>query len=393
MERIRTGDVAIDLYRPADLQLWWLSADLGRAGFQLLGRGVVPFAFGGLLFHLALPADPVTWAAFLGAVVLGMVVSFAIRYLVALTAFWLLDGTGVTQMLMLTGTFCSGMLLPLNVFPGALGETVRVLPWSSMLQAPADVLLGRPTCSAPTPSRRAGRWCCWRPGGCCSRRRPGGWWCRVAETTGAVARIGEGLRAYGLIAGMWIRSTTAYRTSFALTVAGNFALTGLDFLAILLMFSRVDALGGYGLSEVAFLYGLSSVAFGLADLSIGSMERLGRRVRDGTLDTLLVRPVPVLAQVAADRFALRRLGRVTQGALVLGYALSVVDIDWTPLKLLLMPVTLLSGAAIFAAVFVAGAAFQFVAQDASEVQNAFTYGGTTLLQYPRRCSGGSWCAG
>ncbi|MYS56761.1 transporter, partial [Streptomyces sp. SID6013] len=28
------------------------------------------------------------------------------------------------------------------------------------------------------------------------------------------------------------------------------------------------------------------------------------------------------------------------------------------------------------------AAFQFVAQDASEVANAFTYGGTTLLQYP-----------
>ena len=48
------------------------------------------------------------------------------------------------------------------------------------------------------------------------------------------------------------------------------------------------------------------------------MDRLGARVRDGTLDTLLVRPVPVLAQVAADRFALRRLGRITQGGLVLG---------------------------------------------------------------------------
>ncbi|MEV8596369.1 ABC-2 family transporter protein [Streptomyces sp. NPDC052012] len=142
MERIRTGDVAIDLYRPADLQLWWLSADLGRAAFQLLGRGVVPFAVGGLFFHLALPADPMTWAAFLVAVALAMVVSFAVRYLVALSAFWLLDGTGVAQMLMITGTFCSGMLLPLNVFPGALGEVVRALPWSSMLQAPADVLMG-----------------------------------------------------------------------------------------------------------------------------------------------------------------------------------------------------------------------------------------------------------
>ncbi|WP_308050644.1 ABC transporter permease [Streptomyces sp. TRM72054] len=195
-------------------------------------------------------------------------------------------------------------------------------------------------------------------------------------------RVADGLRAYGLIVAMWIKSTMAYRASFVMTTVGNFAATALDFVAILLMFSRVDALGGYTLPEIAFLYGLSSVAFGLADLAIGSMDRLGRRVRDGTLDTLLVRPAPVLAQVAADRFGLRRLGRVAQGALVLGYALATVDIDWTPLKVLLMPVMLLSGAAIFCAVFVAGAAFQFVAQDASEVQNAFTYGGTTLLQYP-----------
>ncbi|QKW27732.1 ABC-2 family transporter protein [Streptomyces seoulensis] len=195
-------------------------------------------------------------------------------------------------------------------------------------------------------------------------------------------RLREGLRAYRLIAGMWIRSTMAYRTSFALTTLGNFVASALDFVAILLMFSRVDALGGYRLPEVAFLYGLSTLSFGLADLAIGSMDRLGRRVRDGTLDTLLVRPAPVLAQVAADRFALRRLGRVTQGLLVTGYALAGLDLHWTPLKLLLMPVMALSGGGIFCAVFVAGAAFQFAAQDASEVQNAFTYGGTTLLQYP-----------
>ncbi|MFF9122994.1 ABC transporter permease [Streptomyces sp. NPDC014889] len=195
-------------------------------------------------------------------------------------------------------------------------------------------------------------------------------------------RLAEGLRAYRLIAAMWIRSTMAYRASFVMTTAGSFVATALDFVAILLMFSRVDALGGYALPEIAFLYGLSATSFGLADLAIGSMDRLGRRVRDGSLDTLLVRPAPVLAQVAADRFALRRLGRVTQGALVLGWALMRLDVDWTPLRLLLMPVMVVSGCVIFCAVFVAGAAFQFVAQDASEVQNAFTYGGTTLLQYP-----------
>ncbi|WP_308377869.1 ABC transporter permease [Streptomyces sp. ISL-98] len=195
-------------------------------------------------------------------------------------------------------------------------------------------------------------------------------------------RLWAGVRAYGLIASMWIRSTMTYRASFAMTTFGNFAATALDFVAIMLMFSHIDALGGYTLPEVAFLYGTAGAAFGLADLVMGSMDRLGRRVRDGTLDTLLVRPVPVLAQVAADRFALRRLGRITQGLLVLAYALTALDIAWTPLKVLMLPMMLLSGAAIFSAVFVAGAGFQFWAQDASEVQNSFTYGGTTLLQYP-----------
>jgi ABC-2 type transport system permease protein len=142
IERIRTGDIAIDLYRPADLQLWYLAQDMGRALFHLLARGAVPLAFGALFFELALPADLLTWIAALVAVALGVVVSFAIRYLVALSAFWLMDGAGVAQMAWILGIFCSGMVLPLNVFPGVLGEVVRALPWSSLIQAPADVLLG-----------------------------------------------------------------------------------------------------------------------------------------------------------------------------------------------------------------------------------------------------------
>jgi ABC-2 type transport system permease protein len=143
MERIRSGDIAVDLYRPADLQGWWLSADLGRMAFQLLGRGVVPLLCGALVFDLALPADVSSWVLFAVSLVLGGLVSFALRFLVALSAFWLLDGTGVSQAMMLTGLFFSGMLLPLTVFPGALGEVARALPWAAMLQVPADVLLGR----------------------------------------------------------------------------------------------------------------------------------------------------------------------------------------------------------------------------------------------------------
>ncbi|MFE2475563.1 ABC-2 family transporter protein [Streptomyces sp. NPDC059389] len=141
-ERIRTGDIAVDLYRPADLQMWWLAADLGRAGFQLLGRGVVPLLAGALAFQLALPADPLRWLLFLVSVVLALLVSFAVRYLLGLAAFWLMDGAGINLVAVVATVFFSGMLLPLTVFPGGFGEFVRVLPWSAIIQVPLDVLMG-----------------------------------------------------------------------------------------------------------------------------------------------------------------------------------------------------------------------------------------------------------
>ncbi|WUX86359.1 ABC transporter permease [Streptomyces sp. NBC_01426] len=197
-------------------------------------------------------------------------------------------------------------------------------------------------------------------------------------------RVREGLRGYGLIAAMWIRSTMTYRTSFLLSTFGNAAITLLDFVTIFIMFSHVDELGGFTLPEIALLYGSCSASLGLADLLLGNTDRIGVRIRDGSLDTMLVRPVPVLAQVAADRFALRRVGRIAQGLGVLTWALWTLgpQVAWTPGKVLLVPVMITAGAAIFGAVMVAGAAFQFVAGDAAEVQNSFTYGGCTMLQYP-----------
>lgn len=139
--RIRSGDVVVDLYRPVDLQLWWFAADIGRAAFQLLGRGIAPMLAGATVFELALPSSPLTWLYFLISTWLAVVVGFAFRYLLALATFWLLDGTGLNTLGTLLSIFCSGMLLPLTVFPGVFGDVVGLLPWAAMMQVPADVLL------------------------------------------------------------------------------------------------------------------------------------------------------------------------------------------------------------------------------------------------------------
>jgi ABC-2 type transport system permease protein len=122
---------------------WWLATDLGRALYHLLTRGIAPTLIGALLFHLRYPSGPVAVAAFLLSVALAVVISFGIRMLVATSAFWLLDQTGVANLAMLFAVFFSGLAVPLVLFPGWTRDVVMALPWSGFVQVPADIWLGR----------------------------------------------------------------------------------------------------------------------------------------------------------------------------------------------------------------------------------------------------------
>ncbi|GGV28237.1 ABC transporter permease [Actinomadura cremea] len=142
--RIRDGDVAIDLHRPVGLQSWWMADDLGRATAALLLRGGPPLLAGSLVFPFRWPG-PAASAAFAVSLVLAFLVGFALRYLVTLGSFWLHDDRGLSAAATVMSLFFSGMTLPLVVFPGALGEVAEALPWSALLQVPADMWLGHRT--------------------------------------------------------------------------------------------------------------------------------------------------------------------------------------------------------------------------------------------------------
>lgn len=197
-----------------------------------------------------------------------------------------------------------------------------------------------------------------------------------------VERIRRAPAQYWMLVLMWIRSTLAYPVSFVLLVVTAMLITVTDFAAVVLMFSHIRSFGGFSLAEMALLYATASLTMGIADLFTGSIERIGRRVRDGSLDVYLVRPAPAFLQAAADEFRLDRVGRPLQAGVVLVYALSRLDLDWTVAKGIMLVTSVIAGSLIFAAIFVLGAAFQFIAIDSAELSNSFTYGGRTLIQYP-----------
>ena len=194
--------------------------------------------------------------------------------------------------------------------------------------------------------------------------------------------MGDAVRIYARLYGSRFRSQLQYRLSFALQVVGLLGATVLDFLVILIVFSRLTSLGGWSLWEVGFLYGASYLPFKLADIFVGKVERLGEWVRTGQFDTVMVRPLGTLGQTLTADVDLKQIGGAAQGAVVFAVALAHVSIDWTPARGVMLLVMLAGGFVIFSSIWIATNAAAFWLVNIREASNAFTYGGNFLSQYP-----------
>jgi len=142
-DRVKTGEIAVDLSRPVDLQLGWWLRDLGRAAFVFPARGLPPLLVGALTVGLALPRSWTALPLGLLSVTLGISISFALRFMINLIAFWTLDIRGFVGLyFVLIGPLC-GLFVPVHMFPESLRAVINVLPFPWMFQAPIDVLSGR----------------------------------------------------------------------------------------------------------------------------------------------------------------------------------------------------------------------------------------------------------
>lgn len=141
-ERIKSGDIAIDLLRPSHPLLQWWSTDLGRAGSQILPRFIPMLVIGALTTGIALPKNPLTWLTFALSMVLANTLCLFLWLLVALLGLWVTDTRGHRVFVSVVFNVLSGFLVPVQWFPDWLRVILERTFLPSMWQAPADVLTG-----------------------------------------------------------------------------------------------------------------------------------------------------------------------------------------------------------------------------------------------------------
>ena len=188
---------------------------------------------------------------------------------------------------------------------------------------------------------------------------------------------------YWRLIGARIRAQMQYKLSFVLDIVGFMLWTGLEFAVVAILFSRFRSIAGWTIAEVGLLYGLSSIAFSLAEMAGRGFDApFERMMLEGGFDTVLIRPLGSFFQTLAADFQLRRLARTFQGGVALVYGIVQAEIVWTPAKALAVPLTIVCGTLIYMALMVIGASLCFWTIKTPEVMNAFTFGGRELTSYP-----------
>ena len=139
---MRTGDIATDLIRPIHPIRAGLATDYGRAGYQLIFRGIPPVSVGVLAFHAVLPADPFVWLAFLVSLALAVAVSYGLRLIYNLAAFWTTDTRGTMILALVVMSVFSGFVIPIQFFPPWLAAIANATPFPAMVQTPVDIFVG-----------------------------------------------------------------------------------------------------------------------------------------------------------------------------------------------------------------------------------------------------------
>lgn len=85
------------------------------------------------------------------------------------------------------------------------------------------------------------------------------------------------------------------------------------------VFYRIGDMRGWGLREVAFLFGSGAMGYGLVFSVLGGINQLGHTIHDGELDMHLARPRPVLWLALMSRMRADSLGDVLTGFVMLAF--------------------------------------------------------------------------
>jgi len=92
------------------------------------------------------------------------------------------------------------------------------------------------------------------------------------------------------------------------------------FVTWIILFTKVDHIGGWNLRDCALMYGLVALSVGMFAVSFGGVSSLSRLIAEGELDSFLSQPKSVLISSIASKTNIAGWGDILSGLILIGFS-------------------------------------------------------------------------
>jgi ABC-2 type transport system permease protein len=145
INQIRSGAIAYELCRPVNMYFAWYSRLFSQRLVPTLLTGIPVYVLAVVLpgdFALGWPASPAAAAAWLLSLLLAMLLGCALTNMTVITTLWTIAGDGMVRIFPAAIMLLSGTLVPLAYFPDWMQTALRLLPFSGLIDIPANIYMG-----------------------------------------------------------------------------------------------------------------------------------------------------------------------------------------------------------------------------------------------------------
>lgn len=181
---------------------------------------------------------------------------------------------------------------------------------------------------------------------------------------------------------MHIKSSFEYRLNMIFIAFTQVLISVGEVISIFLLFKKFNSVGTWGFYEVAFMFGVVTSTFSIAECFGRGFDDFSSLIKHGQLDRFLVRPVNLKYQILCSKIEFSKMGRVILGLVVSIIALSHINISWTFWKVLVLLGMYLCGVLVFFGTMVIGAGVSVFSVENLEVINIITNGSKEIAFYP-----------
>ena len=144
-EKVRTGDIVMELVRPYDFPIRTLFSDFGSILFHMITAVLPLYTLLFWIFHLTIPTTFIQWFLFMISAFMGYLIRYSIELTFGLFTFWLVETGGVEDIFYFSISLFSGSIVPLWFFPHWLEQITRFLPFQGIYFVPNAIFVGKIT--------------------------------------------------------------------------------------------------------------------------------------------------------------------------------------------------------------------------------------------------------